>query len=524
VKKETALAWLLLAAGVAAAVLLGRLPGMEEGETPESEFSARRAFGHVEKIAVAPHPVGTEEHERVRDYVVETLSEAGYVPELQRSEDPIPLTNVLARLPGVESTGTVCVVSHYDTKPAAPGAGGDGSSVGAMLEAARYLKNSEPLRNDVLFLFTDGEEVDLLGARAFVREHPAFADVALVLNFEARGSAGRSLMFQTGLPNEWLVRQFEIACSRPASNSLMAAVYRRMPNDTDFTIFDRAGIPGLNFAFIEGYTTYHTAEDIPENLDPATMAHHARNLIEVVTRFGDTDLRVPLGDRVVYFDVLGRWLVVYDENLVWPLAAILALLWLALVRTGVRRHVMTVGGVAAGFGGLLLGVALTALFAWGLAKILLGIHEGDIAGPVRGTHSDHLYSLVFLAGALAVFWFVVGSFVRRYGATSVHAGALLLWLALALLTAAVIPAGSFLFAWPLLFALIGLAWLLPLAAEGRLEKWIPLATAAFGLPAVLMLWQFVIEFQAALALGGAIVPWTLAALTLGLFLPLKARV
>jgi hypothetical protein len=431
---------------------------------------------------------------------------------------------VLARLPGIDSTGTVCVVSHYDTKPDAPGAGDDGAAVGAMLEAARFLKTGEPPRNDILFLFTDGEEVDLLGARAFVREHPACADVALVLNFEARGSAGRSLMFQTGLPNEWLVRQFEIACSRPASNSLMAAVYRRMPNDTDFTIFDEAGIPGLNFAFIGGYTTYHTAADVPENLDPATLAHHARNMIEVVTRFGETDLRVPKGDRVVYFDVLGRWLVIYGENLVWPLAAVVFLLWLALARTGVRRHVLTARGIAAGFGGLLLTVALTAAFALVVSKALLAVHEGDIAGPVRGTASDGLYSLIFLAGALAAYWFVGGWFVRRFGAVSVHAGALLVWLLLAILAAAVMPPGSFLFAWPLLFALIGLAWLLPLAAEGQSEKWIPPVAALFGLPAILLLTPFVGEFQLALALGGAVVPWTLVALMLGLFLPLKARV
>jgi len=55
--------------------------------------------------------------------------------------------------------------------------------------------------HDVIVLFTDGEESDLLGAAAFVREHPWAKDAAMVLNFEARGTSGRSLMFETGPSN-----------------------------------------------------------------------------------------------------------------------------------------------------------------------------------------------------------------------------------------------------------------------------------------------------------------------------------
>ena len=66
-----------------------------------------------------------------------------------------------------------------------------------MLETLRALKSSPPLKNDTVFLFTDGEEVGLLGATAFVKEHPWAKDIGVALNFEARGSSGPSFMFET---------------------------------------------------------------------------------------------------------------------------------------------------------------------------------------------------------------------------------------------------------------------------------------------------------------------------------------
>ncbi|MFV0352666.1 MAG: M28 family peptidase, partial [Oscillospiraceae bacterium] len=55
-----------------------------------------------------------------------------------------------------------------------------------------------PPQNDVYFLFTDGEEVGLLGAADFVRTQPQYAkEVDLLFNFEARGNAGALVMFET---------------------------------------------------------------------------------------------------------------------------------------------------------------------------------------------------------------------------------------------------------------------------------------------------------------------------------------
>jgi hypothetical protein len=90
----------------------------------------------------------------------------------------------------------------------------------------------------------------LLGAEAFVAEHDRARDVAIAISLEARGTSGPSIMFETSRNNRWLIREFARAVPRPVANSLTHDVYRRLPNDADATVFRRAGMDVLNFAFI----------------------------------------------------------------------------------------------------------------------------------------------------------------------------------------------------------------------------------------------------------------------------------
>ena len=75
-----------------------------------------------------------------------------------------------------------------------------------MLETLRALKAGPPLDRDVIALLTDGEESGCLGARVFVTEHPWADEVGIVLNFDARGNSGPSIMFETSDGNGWLIR------------------------------------------------------------------------------------------------------------------------------------------------------------------------------------------------------------------------------------------------------------------------------------------------------------------------------
>ena len=138
------------------------------------------------------------------------------------------------------------------TRADGPGAGDNASGVAVVLETLRAIKAGPLLDRDVIVLIDDGEEAGLLGANLFVDEHPWATDVGVVLNFDARGVSGPSIMFETSDKNGWLIHQFAIASPRPVATSVSMDVYRIMPNDTDLTVFKRAGFAGLNFAFVGG--------------------------------------------------------------------------------------------------------------------------------------------------------------------------------------------------------------------------------------------------------------------------------
>ena len=252
-----------------------RPPAVVPASASPEQFSAERAMTYLKVIAQRPHPVGSAEHKATRDYLLNELSRTGLTPAVQKTVVLRPtagtpfhvgtVENVMVRLEGTNSSKAVVLIGHYDSVPTSPGASDDGAAVAAMLETVRALRAGERLKNDVIFLFTDAEEVGLMGARAFINEHPWAKDIGVVLNFEARGSEGPALMFETSDGNGWLIRELARAGAPIRTNSILYEAYRRLPNETDMTMFKRAGYPGLNFAYIDGAARFTLPQTVWTN-------------------------------------------------------------------------------------------------------------------------------------------------------------------------------------------------------------------------------------------------------------------
>jgi hypothetical protein len=126
---------------------------------------------HLRVIAREPHPVGSPEDARVRDYLLREISAMGLHPEVQKatvfrsdSGEATAVKNVLVRIDGTEPGRAVLITAHYDSLVTGLGAGDDGMGVAAMLETLRALQAGPPPRNDLIFLFNDGEEPGMLGS------------------------------------------------------------------------------------------------------------------------------------------------------------------------------------------------------------------------------------------------------------------------------------------------------------------------------------------------------------------------
>src|SRR3954471_3604437 len=279
-------------------------------------FSAPRAIGHLTHIARQPHPIGSDDAARVRAYLIEKLSELGGAVHVEqtigtaqygRSLSAGIVNNIIATFPGQSTSRGIMLAAHYDSVPEGPGAADDGAGLIVILEAIRALRAGPPIKNELAILLSDGEEArGLLGAHAFVADHRDLTDrIGMVVNLEARGNSGPALMFETSNDNGALIREFAAAAPYPVASSLMTAIYKLLPNDTDFTPLKDAGLSGLNFAFIETHENYHTGLDTIENLEPRTVQHLGDNVLGVARHFGNLALPLSKESDLVYFNWFG---------------------------------------------------------------------------------------------------------------------------------------------------------------------------------------------------------------------------
>ncbi|MDJ0974408.1 MAG: M28 family peptidase [Planctomycetota bacterium] len=473
--------WIVLLAAAVGSILLAAPPAPKPEADPPEGFSAGRAMLHVERIAVRPHPWGTAANRLVRDYVRAGLERHGFEVRVERSHAglPAPVENVVALKRGTDSTGLVVLCAHYDSVAAGPGAGDDGAAVGALLETARALSEAPSLRNDLLLLVTDGEEAGLLGAKAFTRADPLADAVSVVLNFEARGISGRSLMFETSPGNRDLVAHYAAVMGRPAACSLMTAFYRIMPRTTDFAIFRKADYAGLNFAFIGGAVHYHAPTDTPANLSPASVQHHGNAMLGLARRLGNADLRTLEHDEdATYFDVLGLAFVQYPLWLDWPLTGLCVLAILLVLWRARRRG--TLDGRGFGYGawtGVRI-LASCAIVAGAMGYVLLQGLAAHVSRGAEATTSDPWFFAAFACLFLAAATGWTAWAARRGHGHGVIAGVLALWGLVLVAATAFLPGASFLFLWPLVFALP--------AIDAALGARVPSWAAAPFLPLVVL--------------------------------------
>jgi Peptidase family M28 len=437
-----------------AATYAGLQPPQVVGrQAPPTEFSAERALETLKRVLAdeQSHPTGSAGNAAVCERIVHELQAIGYSCDLHErfacgaSGVCATVTNIVARLPGTGATPAVLLSAHYDSVGAGPGAADDGAGVAAIIETARALKAGQALPRDVWFLLNDGEELGLLGAEAFAKE-PQFKGIGFAINLEARGTSGSSYLIETSAGNAAIVDQIRRALKRVNGDSLTYEIYKRLPNDTDFTVYRRKGLQGAGFAIFENAARYHTAADNLANLDPRSLQHHGDITLALARSFAaSTPAQSPQAD-VVFFALFGRWIVAWPQTQTGILTAIGFILWIALgVRLALRSdaRVWHLAGAALA---LPLGLGLVAVVAVGLLYLL--IFSGVLSGSwsARG-QSVEIAFLLLGAGSVALF----APWPRRwFGESGTAYGSLAPFAMVALVTAFVLPAGSFLGIAPLL--------------------------------------------------------------------------
>ena len=443
-------------------------PAPLPADAPDTEFSATRAMEDIRAIASTPRATGTPELAAARAHLASRLTALGFT--WRETAFPLPPrpaarlkswggdsaatgVNLIAWRRGADSTApAVALMAHYDGVWGSPAAADDAFGVSAALEIARAIPR-ETQRRDLLLLFTDAEEIGLVGARAFFGTDSAadpLADrVGVMINLESRGGSGVASMFQTSAANGALMALYGDVVRHPAANSIAVSIYERLPNNTDLTPALQRGVRAFNIANIGDARLYHSPLATPDEIDPGTVQHMGEQGLDLTRALLTRDSLPGEAPAVVFSDIFGVTMLSYAPTTGWIVLAVCALL-LGLASFHRKYDWSAQSAAGSAFDGL------AVLVVAGLLLFLLNMLS-LAGGSPEARYYDRLAALPRLEwqAALAVLATVIAStamWARSDSSRAVGAG--LLTLVLGAVTQVVLPGGGPVFAWPLFAAAV----------------------------------------------------------------------
>ncbi|CAO3658539.1 unnamed protein product [Rhizopus stolonifer] len=302
------------------------------------DFPGVHAYNEYLSHFTAPHPANSRENAVMKDWLgslaIDLQKEAisrGLTMDVitnDSSRDVIPRgffsdnehwiiesRNVIVRLHGQsEHDEALLVNAHYDSVPTSHGVTDNGMGVATTMELLRYFVHNPP-RHTIIFLFNNMEEGGLVGAQSFVK-HPWYSSVKLFINLEGAGAGGRAILYRCSNMNavkSLANSKAKLFHATPSGNDMLKA--QLIKSDTDYSIFTRNGISGLDIAFYAPRSHYHTPRDDLAHTTPDALQYMGQLALGAVRSIANSDDLLGITseqETFIYFDILGRVMFVYS--------------------------------------------------------------------------------------------------------------------------------------------------------------------------------------------------------------------
>ncbi|PCH95285.1 MAG: peptidase M28 [Gammaproteobacteria bacterium] len=230
-----------------------------------------------------------------QNYIVSSLIKSGVAPFQNKFRHPFERNSLFSKKIGSNIIGFIkgthipeqyiVLTAHYDhlgTKGGQiyNGADDNASGVAALLTFGEIIAQS-PLKYSVIFLFTDGEEINLLGAKAFINQQKQLlSQIKLNINIDMiAGSKGTSTLHYIDKRLESILTEKKLNDMKTLVQGSSVKLKRgfniggyaqknriRWSNASDHGVFNRKQIP---FIYFGGgvHPNYHTAKDNLKNVN-----------------------------------------------------------------------------------------------------------------------------------------------------------------------------------------------------------------------------------------------------------------
>ena len=493
----------------------------------DTEFSIENALSHLKVISKEPHYTGSKGHLIVQNYIVNELNKMGLIAKVKNQvaiskwRSSTNTANITASIKGYEDGKSLVLLSHYDSRHhSSLGASDAGSGVVAILEGVRaFLAKNKTPKNDIHIVFTDAEEIGLIGAQAFINYSPLATNIGLVINYEARGSGGPSYMLmETNGKNSQLLTEFiKAKPNYPAANSLMYSIYKMLPNDTDLTIFRKYGdINGLNFAFIGDHFDYHTEQDSFERIDLETLLHQADYFTTTLDYFAYSDLSNLNSDiDQVYTNFPFITLLHFPFSWILPMLIFSIIIFIFLIFIGIKSSRMSIKSIVKGFIPFTISLVtclIVSFLTWKLLVIIYPNYNDILHGF---TYNGYQYIVAF---SFLNFWIVFKiykSFFVKHKGLDLLVAPLFFWIIINFLIFMYLKGAAY-FIIPVYFSLVVLGLFIFLRNYNSLKV---IVATLLSVPLVYMFAPQLRMFPVGLGLSNLFITGFFIVLIFGLLIP-----
>lgn len=199
-----------------------------------------------------------------------------------------------------ENSEYIVLTAHYDHlghsgNKIYNGADDNASGTAALLSIAAYL-STKPLNHHILIIFTDAEEQNLKGSRAFLQQHPELKNkIKLNINMDmlAGNKHSNRLHYLTKKLDNILTNN-ELAmflANQSYANFKVVKGFKRAKNDlnkkidwlkaSDHNAFYQEGIPIIYYG-VGTHNNYHTVNDTFKNTNHQLLINSANTILSQI--------------------------------------------------------------------------------------------------------------------------------------------------------------------------------------------------------------------------------------------------
>ena len=271
-------------------------------DSQELSFSGKRAFTIEDEFVTTftNRHSGTNQSLLATEWLWEQFTAAGWTCEMDDWEiinysQPVPLRNVVCRLPGEDANDPreILVLAHHDqASTTIQGADNDGSGIAILLHLAEIFASEGPPKYTLVFVADDAEEYGMVGSRRYIQTHPDTDNIIAGLSLDNLGRYYYDSMILesvgqfSGYGPIWIAlttreaaraggNLWEVKLKAPFDQVLDQAVPISL---TDQGPMVAAGVPALGFGAgyqseyaDEHYRLWHDPDDNMENQSPEAL-------------------------------------------------------------------------------------------------------------------------------------------------------------------------------------------------------------------------------------------------------------